>query len=168
MSIQPYDTLLTFHDESAAASVQDYEGAGTGVWDLLLNHYFNQRDGFVHRTQDKVEGGYVDMSSYYSTQRSWGGVEGRMTKQPGRGQGPAADMPPTEVADDPSEHQSVVSNRTPRKAIAAPPSSGVAAEAPSASDTGRGNPSSVEAISKRSTRRTSSVVVSPSAIEGSS
>ncbi|KAF4219840.1 hypothetical protein CNMCM8980_004776 [Aspergillus fumigatiaffinis] len=64
MSLQPYDTLLTFHDEYRAASAQDYEGAVSGVWDLLLNYYFNQKDGFVHRTQDKVEGGYVDMSSY--------------------------------------------------------------------------------------------------------
>ncbi|KAF7178677.1 hypothetical protein CNMCM7691_007491 [Aspergillus felis] len=40
------------------------ESAVTGVWNLLLNHYFNQRDGFVHRSEDKVEGGYVDMSSY--------------------------------------------------------------------------------------------------------
>ncbi|GIJ98443.1 hypothetical protein Aspvir_000560 [Aspergillus viridinutans] len=64
MSIEPYDTLLTFHDEYRAASVQDYEGAVTGVWNLLLNHYFNQKDGFVHRTQDKVERGYVDMNSY--------------------------------------------------------------------------------------------------------
>ncbi|PKX94126.1 uncharacterized protein P174DRAFT_420686 [Aspergillus novofumigatus IBT 16806] len=54
-----YDTLLTFHDEYRAASAQDYEGAVSGVWDLLLNYYFNQKDGFVHRTQDKVEGGYM-------------------------------------------------------------------------------------------------------------
>ncbi|RHZ64295.1 uncharacterized protein CDV56_108364 [Aspergillus thermomutatus] len=56
--------VLTFHDEYRAARDQDYEGAVTGVWDLLLNYYFNQSNGFVHRTQDKVEGGYVDMSSY--------------------------------------------------------------------------------------------------------
>ncbi|GFF27649.1 hypothetical protein IFM46972_02128 [Aspergillus udagawae] len=50
------------------------------------------------------------------------------------------DMPPTEVADDPSDHQSVESDRTPRKSIAAPPSPGVAPEAPSAADTGRVRP----------------------------
>ncbi|PKX99085.1 uncharacterized protein P174DRAFT_416784 [Aspergillus novofumigatus IBT 16806] len=45
-----YDTVLTFHDEYRAASVQDYEGAVTGVWDLLLNYYFNQ----VMETFEKV------------------------------------------------------------------------------------------------------------------
>jgi hypothetical protein len=53
----------TFHDEYQAASVEDFEGAVTGVWDLLLRHYFSQSDGSVHRTQDRVRG-YVDINSY--------------------------------------------------------------------------------------------------------
>jgi hypothetical protein len=42
------------HDEYKAARDEDFEGAVTGVWNLLLNHYFDQSNGFVHRTQDKV------------------------------------------------------------------------------------------------------------------
>ncbi|KAG2012354.1 hypothetical protein GB937_007183 [Aspergillus fischeri] len=50
--------------QNVEGSAPDYEGTVTGVWDLLLKHYFNESDGFVYRTPDKVEGGYVDMNSY--------------------------------------------------------------------------------------------------------
>ncbi|RLL99573.1 hypothetical protein CFD26_108065 [Aspergillus turcosus] len=64
MTVKLYNTLLTFHDEYRATSDQDFEGAVTGVWDLLLNYYFNQSNGFIHRTEDKTIKGFININSY--------------------------------------------------------------------------------------------------------
>lgn len=42
-------------------STIDYEGKVTGIWDLILHHYFPSTEEYVHRPQDKMEGGFLDI-----------------------------------------------------------------------------------------------------------
>lgn len=49
----------------------DYEGKVTGLWNLILQHYFPASEGYVHRPQDKVMGGFLDFNSI-SWAEKWG------------------------------------------------------------------------------------------------
>ncbi|KAJ5811407.1 hypothetical protein N7474_007708 [Penicillium riverlandense] len=62
-SPQHYATLQTFLEEFNSMNMQDYEGKVTGIWSLILNHYFNQAEGYVHRSQGLVVGGYIDVKT---------------------------------------------------------------------------------------------------------
>lgn len=42
----------------------DYEGKVTGVWDVIMQHYFPKSGGYAHRFQDYIGGGFVDRYSY--------------------------------------------------------------------------------------------------------
>lgn len=42
----------------------DYEGTVTGVWDVIMQHYFPKSDRYVHRFQDYIAGGFVDRYTY--------------------------------------------------------------------------------------------------------
>ncbi|GIK06703.1 hypothetical protein Aspvir_002353 [Aspergillus viridinutans] len=59
--VPKFDTLMTFHEGYPAARNEDYEGAVTDVWNIILNHYFNQSNGFVRRTGDLLEEGFIIM-----------------------------------------------------------------------------------------------------------
>ncbi|ODM14844.1 hypothetical protein SI65_09838 [Aspergillus cristatus] len=60
----PYTADPTFIKEYNSMVPTDYEGRVTGVWDVIMQHYFPKSEGYVHRFQDYNAGGFVDRFTY--------------------------------------------------------------------------------------------------------
>lgn len=50
----------TFQNEYNSMVLADHERKVTGIWDLIMQHYFPKSGGYVHRFKDYIAGGFVD------------------------------------------------------------------------------------------------------------
>ncbi|KAF3392254.1 hypothetical protein DPV78_010548 [Talaromyces pinophilus] len=59
-----YKDVPAFTYEFASLSNGDYEAAVTGVWLMILNHYFSPSELYIHRAEEKVKKGFVDIDTH--------------------------------------------------------------------------------------------------------
>ncbi|GKZ29775.1 hypothetical protein AbraIFM66950_006405 [Aspergillus brasiliensis] len=61
--LRKYTHMDVFHAELASLRNDDMEGRVNGIWNIILNAEFPVSEGYVHRPQDGVTGGFTDFKS---------------------------------------------------------------------------------------------------------